>query len=98
MQRVVSAEHTRARWIANRLLAIGALEDHPARGEPINVRRLNVLRAIAAEFRPQIIRDDEEDIEFLLRHGCGGDVIPGSCDDEGKQEGTDLHTGKVTST
>ena len=84
MTRVVSGRQPLstlcARRIAHRLLAIGALEEQPARGEPVDVRRLDVLRAVAAEFGPQVVRDDEEDVEFFsaavsaagTKHGTPG--------------------------
>ena len=51
-----AAGHQRtARGTAYRLLAIRAVEDDPARGEPVNVRAADVPLTVTAEFRPQII-------------------------------------------
>jgi hypothetical protein len=47
-----------ARRRANRLIAIGPIESHSARGQPIDIWRSNDLVAIAAEQRLQVIDAD----------------------------------------
>lgn len=41
---------------------------HAFAGETVEVRRPDLLRAVAAEFRPQILGDEPEDVGTL----CGG--------------------------
>ncbi|MDP3068986.1 MAG: hypothetical protein Q8N18_01800 [Opitutaceae bacterium] len=57
-------EHAGARRRANCLLAIGAVEDHAALGETIDVRALDDRVAIAAELRPEIVGDEKQDIQL----------------------------------
>jgi len=60
-----SPSHERdARWIANRLLAIVPLEDHPARCESVDIRRFRERVAVATDLRVQIITYNEKDIWF----------------------------------
>ncbi len=51
-----------ARRAAHGLLTIGSLEDDPASGDAIDVRRLHDRIAIAPEFRTQIIDRDKQHI------------------------------------
>lgn len=64
-------EERRAARIANRVLAMRAIEAHPARREPVEVRRFDLRVAVAAEARAQIVSDDEEDVEGASRRGGG---------------------------
>ena len=64
-----AGEDGSARGIADRLLAIGALEDDATPREGIEVRRLHLGMAVAAEVGPEIVGGDEEN---AWPHG-GGD-------------------------
>ena len=50
------------RGIANRLLAVGAIKQNPARRKGVNVRRLDRLRAITSQLWTQVVHGDEKDI------------------------------------
>src|SRR5262249_46528410 len=47
---------------ADRLVAVGVLEEDAAPGEPINVWRLDALVAVATEQRLQVVHTDEQDV------------------------------------
>lgn len=65
---IASAHERRSRRSAHRALAVGALEHHAARRQPVNVRRGANLVPVAAEHaRAQVVRHDEEDV--LRRRG-----------------------------
>src|SRR5262249_29410130 len=58
-------EEADTRRIANRLLAVGTRKHHPRRGEPVEVRRLDMLDAVAAEVAAHVIDGDEQHIRFV---------------------------------
>ena len=60
-----TGEQRRPRRTAHRLLHISSIEDHAPRRQPIHVRRLHDLVAVAAEFRTQIIDRDEQHVGSL---------------------------------
>jgi len=41
------------------LKRLGAIEYHAFPREPVNVRTLDVIATVAAQFRPQIVHGDE---------------------------------------
>jgi hypothetical protein len=57
---------------ADRLLTIRAVERDPRPRDPVEVRALDVTRAIRAELRPQIVDGDEEDVRAVGRVGESG--------------------------
>ena len=57
-----AGEDGSARGIADRLLAIGALEDDATPREGIEVRRLHLGMAVAAEVGPEIVGGDQEHV------------------------------------
>ena len=48
--------------IAERKVAVGAVEKDAPRGEPIKVRRLRHRIAVAADAAVEVVDDDEEDV------------------------------------
>jgi hypothetical protein len=64
-----SREHGGARGIAERILAIGAIEPHALRCKLVDVWRLGELAAVTAEFRAKIVGDDEQQVEFVRLGG-----------------------------
>jgi hypothetical protein len=67
-----AGEHAGPRWIAERELAIGPLEADSCRGQAVDAGRLDELVAIAAQFRPQVIDGDKEDVELDVGSGSVG--------------------------
>ena len=66
-----SGQHRGARGIAQRLLAIGTLE-HPATlGQAVDVRADHMPGTVAAQFRPQIVRHEKQDIGLVTGRGAG---------------------------
>ncbi len=57
--RTQAGEERRAAGIADRVLTIGPLESQAACRQPIDVRRVDMRAAVAAEFRPQVVSDDD---------------------------------------
>src|SRR5690606_26402628 len=66
---------------AERELAVRALEFHPARGQPVEVRRLDDRIAVAAEVVVHVVHRDEQDVE----PGTGG--VPGHDQEQRGQPG-----------
>lgn len=64
-----AGEQRSSRRMADRLLAIGSFEEAAARGQLIDVRGDGILRAIATEFRAQVVDGDEKDVWFCFRRG-----------------------------
>ncbi len=62
-----AGQNGRARRTAHRLGAVSAVENDAASREAVDVRRLRMLHAIAANVRPQVIDGDEEDVQRLRR-------------------------------
>ena len=52
-------------------LAVGALEEGAARGEGIDVGRMDVFVTVAVELRAEVIDCDEEDVELFGSLGGG---------------------------
>jgi len=67
---------------AHRLIAVGAVESQRAGGEGVNVRRLRVGVAVAAEDGLEVIDADEQHVGFR-RFGLSGE---GQCGEEKKGE------------
>src|SRR4051794_31506165 len=63
-------EEARSRGVADWILAIRSIEQNTARGQPVNIRAMNVRLSVATEFRPQIVQRDEEDVGLLSRKCC----------------------------
>ena len=61
-----AGEEGRAAGIANRILHVGTLEADAARGQAINVGRLDRLIAVAAEMIAEIVGDDEEYVAAVV--------------------------------
>ena len=61
-RRAQAGEQRRPRGIAQGLLAVGAVEAQSLGGQPVDVRRLDQRMTIAAQFRPQIVHRQEENI------------------------------------
>ena len=61
--RFVTGEQRSARGTTERILRVGAVEPHAGGGELVEVGR-DGCAAVAAEFRAQIVGDDEEDVEL----------------------------------
>ena len=70
-RRPQAGEQAAARGIAQRSLAVSALKARRRPRKGIDVRRLRVGAAIAAELAVQVVRDDEEDVR-LFRGGNRG--------------------------
>ena len=71
---------TRARRIADRLLAVGSVEPNGGRRESIQVRRMNVLRAVTSQFGTQVINRDEQYVwrRFGTRVRAHGERLRGA--------------------
>ena len=48
-------------------MAIGPVDDQAARGEPIDIGTDDLRFSVATKFRPQVIRDNEEDVRVTCR-------------------------------
>ena len=86
--RAGAGHQTAARRRADRLLAIGALENDARFGDAVDVRTLDVVLAIAAELRAEIIHGDEQDIR-LLRRGSGQSA--GRSGNDGQDKSVEFH-------
>src|ERR1051325_2653927 len=67
LRRVATVQHRATRRITQRKLRVSSIETRAARGETVNIRRLDDRIAVTAQLRPQVVRDDKEYIVFLLR-------------------------------
>ena len=65
-RREAPGEERRARRIAERELAIRAVEPHRARGELVHVRRQHPLRAIATDLRTPVVCGEKRTLNFSL--------------------------------
>src|SRR5439155_3955556 len=79
----------RSARVAERILAVGAVEPDPSRRQAVDVRRPDERMAIAADAIVEIVRGDKEDIELPLRVGDLGSAAGG----EGRQEDVTKQTG-----
>jgi hypothetical protein len=68
---IQSGQHRGARWVAQRLLAIGILEHPAALGQTIDVRADPVPGAVAAQLRPQVVRKEKKHIWLVIGRGAG---------------------------
>ena len=64
-----AGEQRSTRGIAHGLLAVGAVENGATRGEAVDVRRLHLSAAVAAEFDAQVIDGNEENVRGLRNQG-----------------------------
>ena len=64
--RVAPGEHGDARGIAQGELAISLVEEEPARGQLVEVRRAGEGIPLAAERGLHVVRDDEKDVRLLF--------------------------------
>jgi hypothetical protein len=69
-----SVEHRGAGGIAERELAVGAIEAKAGGSKRINIGGDGHLAAVTAEFGPEIVGDDKEDVEFAAFTGEGAGV------------------------
>ena len=60
--RIAAAQERSPRRVADRVLAIRAIESYAPRGEAIDIRRLNQFVAVAAEVVVQVVGHDEHDV------------------------------------
>ena len=63
------AQERHARRAAHRILAVGAVESHRPRRQPIHVRRFHDRVAVARQAAVQVVGDDEQHVE--LGRLCG---------------------------
>jgi hypothetical protein len=70
-----AGEERRPRWIAQRLLAVGPLEEHAAGGKAIDVRRQG-RAAHAADVAAEVVRHDEEHAGRFGRRPAGAHHEP----------------------
>jgi hypothetical protein len=71
-RRITAREQRRARRIANRILHKGPIEANRRRSQPINIRRLHQLRAVAAQLRAEIVDHEKQHIQPLGRKSRSG--------------------------
>ena len=64
---IQSGQETDPAGIADRILAIRAVETHPLRGEAVNVGALDQVMAVRAQIVVEIVHRDEQDIGALDR-------------------------------
>ncbi len=59
--------------MANRLLAVGALEKATALGELVDMRSVRELGPVATQLRTKVIDRDKKDVRLLLRQQRAGE-------------------------
>jgi hypothetical protein len=57
-----SAQKRSAAGIAERILAVGAVKPHAARGEPVNIGRLHLAVSVATQMRIHVVHHYEQDV------------------------------------
>jgi len=67
-----AAQERNSRRIADRVLAVGAVEPHALLRQAVDRRRLDDRMAVAAEVVVEIIGDDEENVGAAWRFGGSG--------------------------
>ena len=64
--RVQSGHERGTAWVANGVLAVGAVETHAAPGQAVDVRRLDERVAVAAKVVVKVVHGDKKDIRLGL--------------------------------
>jgi len=68
-----TAQERRAAGIAERILAVGAVEADAARGEAVNVWRFDERMVVAAEGGVEVVNGDEENVQWWSGGFFGGE-------------------------
>ena len=93
--RVATGEHRNAAGIAHRILREGPLETHPARREPVEIRRLHHLARERPAEVAQVVGHDEEDVGLPFRLRLSRRGRPRKTQKARQEQGQEFHFGLV---
>ena len=64
--RTSAGHQTGTRWRTDGLLTIGTIENHAGFGNTVNIRALDIILAVATQFRAQVIHGNEKNVGPLF--------------------------------
>ena len=81
--RAKSGQGRGARRPADGVLHVGAVEAHAGGGQPVDVRALDVLYPVGAQFRAEIVHGDKQHVRAIGR-ARGGEGEQGEAEEAGE--------------